>query len=276
MPDRLLDTVLLQAPFWLIGAALLATMVVAALLWRRLGPSHDNFRKNSAEQGESVTREGYVVSAVLGLLALLTGFTFALALQRFDTRRERVLLDANAITAAYLQTQVLQQPHRSRISNLLRDYTDTSVELAAARTSDLLELRRREDLLIVGLWKATVAVFPTIKQYDFSSTYMERMNDVIDLDLARKIARESHVPSEVYLVLILYQIGTAYVLGYVLVGDRGRISAILLFVLFSMSIMLIIDIDRPTSGWIQTPHGTMLELQKFLRANPPSTFETLN
>lgn len=276
MPDRLLDTVLLQAPFWLIGAALLATMFVAALLGRRLRRWHDNFRKNSAIQGESETREGYVVSAVLGLLALLTGFTFALALQRFDTRRERVLLDANAITAAYLQTQVLQQPHRSRISNLLRDYTDTSVELASARASDLLELRRREDLLIVGLWKATVAVFPTIKQYDFSSTYMERMNDVIDLDLARKIARESHVPSEVYLVLILYQIGTAYVLGYVLVGDRGRLSAILLFVLFSMSIMLIIDIDRPTSGWIQTPQGPMLELQKFLRANPPSTFETLN
>jgi uncharacterized membrane protein len=92
---------------------------------------------------------------------------------------------------------------------------------------------------------------------------------VIDLDLARKIARESHVPSEVYLVLILYQIGTAYVIGYVLVGDRGRMSAILLFVLFSMSIMLIIDIDRPTSGWIKTPQGPMLELQKFLRSNPP-------
>jgi hypothetical protein len=195
MPDRLLDAVFLQAPFWLIGAALLAVMFVAALLGRRMRLRHDNLRKKSAEQDKSEAREGYIVSAVLGLLALLTGFTFALALERFDTRRERVLLDANAITAAYLQSQVLEQPHRSRISNLLREYTDTSIELASARPSDQVELRRRDDRLIVELWKATVAVFPTIKQYDFSSTYLERMNDVIDLDLARKIARESHVPS---------------------------------------------------------------------------------
>jgi hypothetical protein len=176
MPDRLLDAVFLQAPFWLIGAALLAVMFVAALLGRRMRLRHDNLRKNSAEHDKSEAREGYIVSAVLGLLALLTGFTFALALERFDTRRERVLLEANAIAAAYLQTQVLQQPHRGRISDFLRQYTDTSVELASARASDQLELRRRDDRLMVDLWKAAVAVFPTIKQYDFSSTYMERMN----------------------------------------------------------------------------------------------------
>jgi hypothetical protein len=177
---------------------------------------------------------------------------------------------------AYIQTQVLQEPHRSRISNLLREYTDTNIELASARDGSQGGVRRRDDRQIVNLWKATVAVFPTIKQYDFSSTYLEGMSDVIDLDSARRIARQSHVPSEVYLVLILYQIGTAYVIGYVLVGDRGRMSAILLFILFSMSIMLIIDIDRPTSGWIQTPQGPMLELQRFLRSNPPPTFGPLH
>jgi hypothetical protein len=59
------------------------------------------------------------VSAVLGLLALLLGFTFAMAVDRFEQRRTLVLDEVNAISTAYLRTQLLQAPHRERIGKLL-------------------------------------------------------------------------------------------------------------------------------------------------------------
>jgi hypothetical protein len=267
-----LDRLVLQSPFWLLGVVILGAMVAAALIgWRaRLWQNSTRISSPADDNGE--TKEGHIVASVLGLLALLTGFTFALALDRFDTRRERVLTEANAIETTYLRTQLLGEPYRSRISSLLQEYADTRIKLASARPADQTRLLRRNDWLIVELWKASVAAFPTVKPFDFSSSYIESMNDVIDLDVARKVARKAHVPSEVYLVLLLYQLGTAFVMGYVLVGRHGRISAILLIVLFSTALLLIIDIDRPTTGWIRESQDPMIEVQNFLHSNAPSTF----
>ena len=53
---------------------------------------------------------------------------------------------------------------------------------------------------------------------DFSSTYVDAINHVIDLDASRRAARIVHVPTEVFVVLVIYMVVTAGVLGYVL-GD---------------------------------------------------------
>src|SRR5262249_42706851 len=154
--------------------------------------------------------EGYVVSAVLGLLALLMGFTFALATDRYDARRGRVLEEANAIGTSYLRAQLLQEPHRTRISGLLVAYAENRIALAHAQSRDNPgALLARNDQLLTDLWSATVASFDSIKGLDFSSAFIESMNAVIDLDAARKAARRAHVPSEVYLVLFVYLVVTA-------------------------------------------------------------------
>ena len=56
---------------------------------------------------------------ILGLLALLTGFTFSIAIGRFETRRELVLEHANAVGTAYLRVQLLPEPHLARMSGLI-------------------------------------------------------------------------------------------------------------------------------------------------------------
>ena len=111
---------------WLESAPLLSVGVI--VLGTDVGRSRHRIRAANApgqhrRRGRMKTRdsgsEGYVVSATLGLLALLLGFTFSLAIQRFETRRELVLADANAIGTAYLRVQLLDEPHRSRLSGLL-------------------------------------------------------------------------------------------------------------------------------------------------------------
>lgn len=262
---------LFDAPLALIWLVLIAGMALAAWFgtwWRRRGERSDPDRT-----GTDTTQEGYIVSAVLGLLALLMGFTFAMAIDRFDTRRERVLLEANAIETAWLRAQLLEAPHRERISGLLADYADARVAMATEPDGEAPEHLAENKRLIDDLWTATVAAFPTIRQYDFSTAFLDSMNGVIELDAARRTARRAHIPVEVLLILFAFQFASAGVLGHVLVGRRGRLSAAMLFVLFSLALILIVDIDRPQVGGITAPQQPMLELRDKLRSTPLELYD---
>jgi hypothetical protein len=63
-------------------------------------------------------------TAVLGLMALMIGFTFAMALSLFEARRDAVLSEANAIGTTGLRARLLPQPERGEILKLLREYVN--------------------------------------------------------------------------------------------------------------------------------------------------------
>jgi hypothetical protein len=66
---------------------------------------------------------------------------------------------------------------------------------------------------------------------------------------------------------------TAAVLGYVLEERRGRIGAGVLFVLLSLYVGVIADLNRPTSGNIREAQDAMLMLQASLKSQPPEAFD---
>jgi hypothetical protein len=65
--------------------------------------------------------------------------------------------------------------------------------------------------------------------------------------------------------LIVYQFAAAGVFGYVLSGRRGREIAAFLLLLFAMSMVLVIEIDRPVTGQINESQDAMIQLQATLR-----------
>lgn len=264
------------APLWVIGLAIFSGLTGAALIAGRLR-RRQNRKQARGESAAEASEVSVAISSVLGLLALLVAFTFSIALDRFDTRRANVLQEANAIGTTYLRAQLLEEPHRARISNLLADYTDTRVALATVQPgSEQRALMKRSDQLIVALWTATVAAFPSIRGYDVSNSFLSSMNTLIDMDAARKAGRQAHVPSVVFLALFLFQFVAAGLMSYVVVGKRSRRTAYVLFSLLGLMMLLIVDIDRPTSGGIRESQEPMLQLQSFLKAQPPQTFDQLN
>jgi MFS family permease len=258
---------LIYAPMWVVALALVGGLIGAALFgwWLR--------HRRSAPEDAASDQEGYILTAVSGLLALLIGFTFSMAIDRFDQRRDRVLQDAQAIQSAYLKAQILADPYRTQISKLLVEYTDNRIELGEAkpgREADAL-LAKNEQFL-TELWATTVAVFPTIRSFDFSSSFVDAMSDVIQLDIARKEGRRAHVPARVYAILFVYEFVAAAVFGYVLSGRRGREIAGFLLLLFAMSMLLVIDLDRPATGRINESQDAMIMLSRSLHARPPTVF----
>ena len=83
---------------------------------------------------EDHNQEGYLVGSLLGFLALLMAFSFSMALDRYEERRHLVIQEANAIGTAYLRTQLLDEPHRGRLSGLLVAYTDNRIALGTGVT----------------------------------------------------------------------------------------------------------------------------------------------
>ena len=256
----------------LFGMLLLATLA-AGYAGHQLRIRSDRHPKGSGAGFGSDGQEGYIVSGVLGLLALMLGFTLAMAVDRFETRRLLVLDEANAIGTTYLRTQLLAEPHRTRLSRLLVEYTDNRIVLATASPGDMPELLAKNDQYLTDLWAATSAAFDTIKDLDFSSSYLEAMNNVIDLDSARKAARLAHVPTEVLVVLSIYIVVTGGVLGYVLTGLRGQLAGAFLLTLLTGSLGLIIDLERPTVGGIVESQTPMELLLKSLKSQPPEIFD---
>ncbi|WIA55654.1 hypothetical protein N6H05_21950 [Sphingobium sp. WTD-1] len=262
-----------KLPILLVGLLMLATMMLTAatgyFLRRRVRLMLTH--KGAKEEGGA---EGYIVSAVIGLVALLLGFTFALAVGRFETRRALVLDEANAIGTAYLRVQGLPEPHRTRLSQILVNYTNNRVDLGAAKPDKAPPLVVTSDRLLVELWAGTLAATDTIGNSALASSLHSAMNDVIDMDSARKAARKVRVPGEVFLALWLYIAVTAGMLGYARSETQGRMLAGILFLLFTMSYMLIIDIDRPANGNIVESQGPMIDLRETLKQQPPGTFDT--
>ncbi|MCJ8156642.1 hypothetical protein [Sphingomonas sp. LaA6.9] len=266
---------LVQTPLWAIGLVMFGGMIGASLIGWALRRRHNHARgiAGESEDGE----QGMMVPAIMGLMALLVAFTFSLAVDRFDARRGNVLLEANAIGTTYLRAQLLEQPHRARMSKLLADYTDTRISLATTPPSPAQRpLLATSDRLIADLWTETVAAFPSMRPYPSSSAFLETMNELIDMDAVRKAGRQAQVPSEVFLVLFLYQFITAGVIGYVVTGNASRKTALVLFLLLGIFMVLILDINRPTTGGITESQEPMLQLQAFIKAQPPESFDRFN
>ena len=58
----------------------------------------------------------------------MIGFTFLMALTRFEARREAVLNEANAIGTTALRARLLPEPHRAESLKLLREYAQIRVD----------------------------------------------------------------------------------------------------------------------------------------------------
>lgn len=264
--DRTVD-MLGAASLPLLGLGLFVLMLLAEAIGAGLR------RLRRRDEGEGKGQEELILSAVLGLLALLLGFTFSLAVDRFEVRRQLVLQEANAIGTAYLRAQLLDEPDRVRMSGLLVRYTDNRIALAAAAPPKARELLKVNDALVTEIWKAVKASYPAIRPYPFSAVYVDAINSMIDIGSARVVARLARVPPAVLIVLVVYVLTAAVVIGYVLRGPRSRFVATFLLALLSLALVLIVDINRPRAGAVREGQGPMESLRQTMVTWPPATFD---
>ena len=258
------------------GIGTLALMLAAAALgwWLRKLQTR-GMRHSAMESGESVAQEGYLLGSALGLLGLLLAFSFGMVLSRYEARRELVVKEANAIGTAYLQAQLLDDPFRTRLSNLLVDYTQNRIQLAEA-AGDTSAYAARNDRMLTDIWANVSAARESAVAHGTTTALLMAFNEMIDLEAERKTAWGLRLPREVALLLLLYLAITGVLVGHQVDGPRGRRAAFVLSISIALSIAVMADLNRPQSGNARESQAPMEMLLKSLREQPPAVFDRFN
>ena len=204
---------------------------------------------------------GMLVGSLLALMAFLLAVTMGMASDRFDTRRGLVLDEANAIGTTYLRAEFLPDPQRDEVRGLLRVYAPLRVNIADEE--ELFAQFRVSEGIHARLWEITGELEVTEGDRVSFGLFVDALNETIDLHETRLTAIEyARVPETVLLLLIL---GSALTLGMVgysagLTRRRSPITAVVLVIVLGAVIMMVIDLDRPRSGFLQVSQQPMLDL----------------
>lgn len=263
-----LSRFLTDQQLWLVGLALFILMVVVRSLAERIRRR----RSRAVGAGLSQAGEGLIATSVVGLLSLLIAFTFSLALARHELRRTLVVEEANAIGVAYMRAQLLAEPYRTDLSNVLVSYAQ--VRRVTGELSGPVQLAAQEhsEALQAPLWQRTAIAARASDTPALANFLVQSVTRLIEVEGQRKAALAARIPPAVLLALMAYSVGVAGILGYVAAGahaHRRRISWVM-FLLVTLAFMLILDLDRPGDGLIRVSEANMYDM---VRALPSFTVQ---
>lgn len=226
------------------------------------------FRRRQSEY-EMDAPVGAMVAASLGLLAFMLAFTFGMASSRYDTRRQLVLEEANAIGTTYLRASLLAE-RSDEIQQLLRDYVD--VRLDAVRTGAVEAGIKQSEALHVKLWEEAVAVARRHPASIPAGLFVQALNDVIDLHEKRIVSGvRTRLPATIWLGLMTVACFSLGAMGYQigLAGSKRSLVVVAVAVTFSTVILLIADLDRPQEGTLTVSQEALVDVRKSMAPPVP-------
>jgi hypothetical protein len=251
-------------PLWGVFVAILIVVLLSVECGYRLG----RYRRNRHEQ-EKETPVGTMVGATLGLLAFILAFTFGLAAARFDTRRQVLMDEANAIGTTYLRAGMLPE-QREEIRTLLRNYVDTRLE--AVRSGNIAEGMRQSENIQNDVWTHAIAVGEKNPNSIVVGLFVQSLNDMIDLHAKRvQASLRSRIPGAIWIGLFAVAALSLATMGYHagMVGTRRSLAILAVALTFSVVIELIADLDRPQEGVLKVSQQALLDLQRSMNVPSP-------
>jgi hypothetical protein len=227
-------------------------LLVLMIVGREVGYALQRYRARRPGVSDDEGKSEFALSAVLGLLALLIGFTFSLALARYETRRELVVAEANAMGTTWLRFDLLEPTQRDRARDLMKQYASARLAYGRADSTEDLELASQHADQIQGhLWDEIIADVAPLRSTPFPQLLLAPANEMIDLAGERTAAKAAHVPTRLFGTLALYCFVAAGLTGYL--RGRFRTATTLVFILVVLALGLVADLDSPTKGLVRVP-----------------------
>ncbi len=227
------------------------------------------FRKRQSEKSPDAPISS-VIGSTLGLLAFLLAFTFGMAASRFDTRRELLLDEVNAIETCYLRAALVPDPERLEIRRRLQEYVHLRAELVM-QPQTLPQMVARSESLQNELWSQAILVAGKDSKSEIYALFVHSLNEVIDFHTKRLVVSQYRIPAPIwkalYVVSMLSMAGVGYQFGWA--GSRDIAVSLFLALAFSIVIALIADLDRVYEGTLQVNQQPMIELDRKLGASAP-------
>src|ERR1017187_8398647 len=206
-----------------------------------------------------------VEAATLTLLGLIIGFSFSMAITRYDLRKNYEEAEANAIGTEYVRTGLLPATDAAGVRGQLEKYLELRLRFYRTRDEhDLSQINADTARLQSEMWSAVQA--PAVKQpTPVIALAVAGMNDVLNSQGYTQAAWWNRIPTSAWSLMIAIAICCNLLVGY---GARGaKANASLLFVLplvVSIAFLLIADIDSPRGGFIHVIPQNLVSLSQSL------------
>ena len=190
--------------------------------------------------------------SLLGLLALIIGFIFLMALMRFEARREAVLNEANAIGTTALRARLLPAPYREESLKLLREYAQIRIIPAGKSFAELPALIDRSNHIQEELWQQVKALSVKDNNMVPTGVFILALNEMLDNHGKRLAALQNFIPPTVLLMLVVIAAVACGFAGYASGLDplRTRLPVFITAFLVCGVIFVVLDLDRPNVGFI--------------------------
>jgi hypothetical protein len=255
--------VLDHLPLWGLFLAATAVVFLSVEGGYRLG-RHRRLRP----EPERESTVGAMVAATLGLLAFTLAFTFGLAATRFETRREVILEEANAIGTTDLRAAFLPEPQRSDAHRLLLEYVD--VRLNGIQPDRVQQAISESTAIHARLWALAVSAGEKEPRSVPIGLFIQSLNEVIDVHSKRvMVGLRNRLPGALWGALYFLSFLGMAEIGYLegLTSPRRSIAALALVLTFSTVLYLIADLDRPQEGLLRVSQQAMIDLRHSLKGN---------
>jgi hypothetical protein len=243
---------LLNHPRWIFVVALATLWLsirLGALLERTWNPLKDAERESF----------GTIVAATLTLLALLIGFSFSMAIGRYDQRKNLEEAEANAIGTAYVRAGLLPETAAERVRGLLKKYVGQRILFYQERyENNVVRIKQDTARLQNEMWsvvESEAARQPT----PIIALAVTGMNDVLNSQGDTQAAWWNRIPSEAWILMAAIAAGCCALVGY---GSHEARPAtlVILPIMLSMAFFLIADIDSPRHGIIRVRPQNLLSV----------------
>lgn len=244
---------------------LLALVVSFGALW--LAVEIGNALRNRVGPLKEEDRDDFDIAlgATLTLLALLIGFSFSMAVSRYDQRKIYEEAEANAIGTEYVRAGLLPAGNAAEVRELLKKYLDQRLLFYTTRDPrQLAKVNADTGELQSKLWsaaRAPAAAQPT----PIVALAISGMNDVLNSQGYTQAAWWNRIPRPAWVLMVAIAFGCNLLIGY---GARRTNRRIFLIVPIAVSIsfFLIADIDSPRRGTIRVAPQNLLSLSQSLSA----------
>jgi hypothetical protein len=204
-----------------------------------------------------------VISSSLTLLALIIGFSFSMAVSRYDQRKDYEEEEANAIGTEYIRADLLPASESAKVKQLLIQYTDQRLLFYTVGNRQRLDAINAETTKLQNDMWATVQGIAKTQQTPTIALVVAGMNDVLNRQGYTQAAWWNRIPLGGWALMAVLATTCSMLIGYG-THHRGAKLYVIMPFLVSIAFFMIADIDSPKRGVIRVSPQNLISLSQSL------------
>lgn len=238
-------------PTYLLAVALIILLIAFYFIGRTVRKK----MRHQAASGDLLN----VGNTLLGLLALLLAFSFGMSNNRYDVRRSLLVDELNAIGTAVQRADVYPDSIRTKLRKEFKNYIETRILYYRLGVDNKLinEYYNQSQAVSSRIWKVAAQHTRSDRETEKVAQLLPALNSMGDIASSRLSAHLAKIPDTIIYFLLLLSLSSAFLMGYERKNSIDWVSIMGFSMMLSLTIFVIIDLDRPRSGLISLDEQNM-------------------